>query len=331
MAMILHPGCLTTMKSGIKIHIKSSIAFLQVPDLQSCQDRILGNDPTAARVMLVPIILGSDKTTISVATGQMDYYPLYLSIGNVHNTALCTPQCHADYEEQALLSFIEEFELHKLWDTYEIVSDIVPFTNDFPCADIHEMLSPDILHQLIKGGFKDHLVDWVERYLIHIHGKTEVEKILDDIDRCLPKVYITAIEGHVPRDVVHTFQAVEWPYWHTNWFQALGQMILINQRLNKLTAACVDFKEHGSHTNEFHDQCHSSEEGWDAAEESEEQTASYVEDPGDTLDDPMAINAHVLFHTFFTSTNYSVLEHTCTKNVGALAAELGVTEILNIL
>ena len=45
------------------------------------------------------------------------------------------------------------------------------------------MLSPDILHQLIKGGFKDHLVDWVEKYLIHIHGKTEAERILNDIDR----------------------------------------------------------------------------------------------------------------------------------------------------
>jgi len=35
--------------------------------------------------MMVPIILGSDKTTVSVATGQNDYYPLYLSIGNLHN------------------------------------------------------------------------------------------------------------------------------------------------------------------------------------------------------------------------------------------------------
>ncbi|KIJ12081.1 hypothetical protein PAXINDRAFT_40516, partial [Paxillus involutus ATCC 200175] len=33
----------------------------------------------------IPIILGSDKTTVSVATGKNDYYPLYLSIGNVHN------------------------------------------------------------------------------------------------------------------------------------------------------------------------------------------------------------------------------------------------------
>lgn len=37
--------------------------------------------------MLVPVILGSDKTTVSVATGQHDYYPLYLSVGNLHNEA----------------------------------------------------------------------------------------------------------------------------------------------------------------------------------------------------------------------------------------------------
>ena len=36
--------------------------------------------------MLVPIILGSDKTTVSVRTGNNEYYPLYLSIGTVHNS-----------------------------------------------------------------------------------------------------------------------------------------------------------------------------------------------------------------------------------------------------
>ncbi|KAI6153199.1 hypothetical protein BKA82DRAFT_34261 [Pisolithus tinctorius] len=49
-------------------------------------DRIIHEFLMTGGAMLVPIILGSDKTTVSVATGQTDYYPLYLSIGNVHNT-----------------------------------------------------------------------------------------------------------------------------------------------------------------------------------------------------------------------------------------------------
>lgn len=35
--------------------------------------------------MFTPIILGSDKTTVSVATGQNEYWPLYMSIGNIRN------------------------------------------------------------------------------------------------------------------------------------------------------------------------------------------------------------------------------------------------------
>jgi hypothetical protein len=45
----------------------------------------ISQDRNTHRAMLIPIILGSDKTTVSVATGQNEYYPLYLSIGNVHN------------------------------------------------------------------------------------------------------------------------------------------------------------------------------------------------------------------------------------------------------
>ena len=35
--------------------------------------------------MFSPIIVGSDKTTVSVATGNNEYYPLYMSVGNVRN------------------------------------------------------------------------------------------------------------------------------------------------------------------------------------------------------------------------------------------------------
>ena len=36
--------------------------------------------------MFVPIILGSHKTTVSVGTGNTEFYPLYTLIGNVHNS-----------------------------------------------------------------------------------------------------------------------------------------------------------------------------------------------------------------------------------------------------
>jgi hypothetical protein len=53
----------------------------------------------------------------------------------------------------------------------------------FPRANIHELLSPDLLHQIIKGTFKDHLVDWVGEYLEIVHGEKGAKKILADIDR----------------------------------------------------------------------------------------------------------------------------------------------------
>lgn len=37
--------------------------------------------------MLVPIVAGSDKTTVSVATGHQEYHPVYMSPGVFTNTA----------------------------------------------------------------------------------------------------------------------------------------------------------------------------------------------------------------------------------------------------
>ncbi|KIO14670.1 hypothetical protein M404DRAFT_17529 [Pisolithus tinctorius Marx 270] len=360
-------------------------------------DRIIHEFLMTGGATLVPIILGSDKTTVSVATGQTDYYPLYLSIGNVHNTVrrahhntvvliaflampkttrehASTPEFRkfkrqlfhsslthilnslhptmkvpevvrfgdgyyqhviyglaayiADYEEQENLdadalrrhrdhsdTVIAVLELRDLWDKYGIVGDLIPFTNDFLCADIHRMLSPDILHQLIKGGFKDHLVDWVEKYLINIHGKTKAEKILNDIDcriaavapftglRCFPqgrhfkqwtgddskglmKVYIAAIQGYVPRDMISD-----------------GHL--------------------GQNSHDDRDQHHDVAEGRNASDKAEEPTASYEEDSGNTVDTPMTINAHVL--------NQSILERKRAKDVGSLAAELEMPQFPEIL
>ncbi|KAJ7874543.1 hypothetical protein B0H14DRAFT_3083419 [Mycena olivaceomarginata] len=123
-----------------------------------------------------------------------------------------------------------------LWDDYGIRNDIIPFTHDFPRADIHELLTPDLLHQLIKGTFKDHLVSWVNEYLVLEHGEKRAFEIIQDIDRrlsavpefpglrrfpdgrdfsqwtgddskALMKIYIAAIAGYVPSGMVKCLSA----------------------------------------------------------------------------------------------------------------------------
>ncbi|KAG1898508.1 uncharacterized protein F5891DRAFT_1190892 [Suillus fuscotomentosus] len=83
---------------------------------------------------------------------------------------------------------------------------------------------------------QDHLVVWVEKYLVQTHGQTQANVILDDIDRriaavpafsglrrfpqgrnfqqwtgddskALMKVYLPVIEGYVPVEIVRTFRA----------------------------------------------------------------------------------------------------------------------------
>ena len=51
--------------------------------------------------MIVPIIFGSDKTTVSVATGNNEYWTVYLSIGNIHNNV-----CQAHGDGLILLGFL---------------------------------------------------------------------------------------------------------------------------------------------------------------------------------------------------------------------------------
>ena len=51
--------------------------------------------------MFVPLILGSDKTTVSVGTGNNEYWPLYLSIGNIHGNVR-----HAHQNGLVLLGFL---------------------------------------------------------------------------------------------------------------------------------------------------------------------------------------------------------------------------------
>lgn len=44
-------------------------------------------------------------------------------------------------------------------------------------------MAPDLLHQVIKGSFKDHLVEWIMEYLQQEHGQARAQEIIADIDR----------------------------------------------------------------------------------------------------------------------------------------------------
>jgi hypothetical protein len=57
------------------------------------------------------------------------------------------------------------------------------FAEHFPRANIHELITPDILHQLVKGAFKDHMVTWIETYLKIKYGEQQTKVVLSKIDR----------------------------------------------------------------------------------------------------------------------------------------------------
>lgn len=73
------------------------------------------------------------------------------------------------------------------------ISHQQPFTHAFPRADIHTLLSPDLLHQLIKGTFKDYLVEWVNQYLRITYGETRALQIIEDIDRRYVRIGLTKL------------------------------------------------------------------------------------------------------------------------------------------
>ncbi|KAG9221814.1 hypothetical protein CCMSSC00406_0006757 [Pleurotus cornucopiae] len=83
---------------------------------------------------------------------------------------------------------LDLFDPGIVWDEYGLRSDVVLFTHGFPRADIHESITPDLLHQLIKGTFKDHLVTWVQDYILQAHPKSLALAIIQDIDQQISAV-----------------------------------------------------------------------------------------------------------------------------------------------
>ncbi|KAG2362143.1 hypothetical protein BDR07DRAFT_1451311 [Suillus spraguei] len=134
---------------------------------------------------ITPIILASDKTCLSQFWGDKSAYPVYLSIGNIakekwQQTYRLFHHCMS-LLLQPLISAGE--------DVYPI---LVAYVADFPeqclvacckqnccpkClanllhSDIFPAFTPNLLHQLHKGIFKDHLVKWC----LDIVGEEEMD------------------------------------------------------------------------------------------------------------------------------------------------------------
>ncbi|KDQ60528.1 hypothetical protein JAAARDRAFT_191902 [Jaapia argillacea MUCL 33604] len=312
-------------------------AYKQVTDI--------AKDPNTHGAMFVPIVAGSDKTTVSVATGHQEYHPVYMSPGILTNPACCArgtgvlpvvflPIPKANHKQHKMAAF-QKFSrqmyhtclacvfaplkptmttpkviwcsdghfrraifglgpyiadyLEQVWLTGIVsgwcpkcdaqptdldgagATDVVPFTHGFPCADIHKLLSPDLLHQAIKGTFKDHIMSWVNEYLHLVHGETHANEIIDDIDRrtfarisaipafpglrrfpggrdfsqwtgddskALMKVYLPAIAGHVLPKMVKCVAAF------LDFFYLARRNALNTDTLMELDTALARFHKH---------------------------------------------------------------------------------------
>ena len=72
-----------------------------VANLHLLLQDIIAEDEECHGAMFAPIVPGSDKMTVSVATGHTEFYPLYISPGNIHNSAH-----YAHWNGVTLLGFI---------------------------------------------------------------------------------------------------------------------------------------------------------------------------------------------------------------------------------
>ncbi|KAF8269032.1 hypothetical protein EI94DRAFT_1771396 [Lactarius quietus] len=108
---------------------------------------------------------------------------------------------------------IKKFDARILWDAFGIYEDVMPFTYNFPHANIHKLISSDLLHQVIKGIFKDHLVSYNLLHRIAIvplfpglwwfPDRCNFLQWTGDDSKVVMKVYLGALARYLPLAIVH--------------------------------------------------------------------------------------------------------------------------------
>ncbi|KAI6100074.1 hypothetical protein EDD16DRAFT_1697264 [Pisolithus croceorrhizus] len=312
----------------------------------------IARDPSTHGATFVPIILGSDKMTVSVATGQNDYWPVYLSVGNIHSNVqhahcsgvellmfLAIPKAAKKYTDDPAFQCFKKQLFHvamsKILGSLKACM-MVPWVMKCPDDHFHRVIcgigpyiadyleqvlisgivqnwcgrctaSPDDLDAsgpphtaelmralieelqasvawdewginanivLIKGGFKDHLVEWVGKYLELVYGKAGAKEWLADIDHHIAAAppfpglqrfpdgwgfsqwmgndSKALMKGHVPCDIVWTFRTfLEFCY-------IVQQNVITEDMLSDLKMAldcfhryCENFLDVGVHVDGF--------------------------------------------------------------------------------
>ncbi|KAI6004577.1 hypothetical protein EDC04DRAFT_2611630 [Pisolithus marmoratus] len=112
-------------------------SHLQILRLNEAKDNCT-TGKVACQGTVAPIILSSDKTSLSVFSGNKKAWLVYLTIGNISK----------DVRNGQSRKFNDE-GLHAMYK---------PFWKDLPFTNIFTCITPNILHQLHKGIFDDHLL-----------------------------------------------------------------------------------------------------------------------------------------------------------------------------